>query len=147
MICKYKSTKSYISKFCYVALASVICLRIVQWSNGSISNNSIQHKSKLNGSKYFYISPSILINISHFVKYSLADNMGQGKNPTVPSQNDAPEESDQWTAWQLCISARWRSNMPFQRRRKWHIPMASYGKRSQGRGGVSISPHGSLMVI
>ena len=28
-----------------------------------------------------------------------------------------------------------------------HIPMASYGKRSQGRGGVSISPRGSLMVI
>ena len=29
------------------------------------------------------------------VKYCLADNMGQGKNPTVPSQSDAPEESDQ----------------------------------------------------
>ena len=28
-----------------------------------------------------------------------------------------------------------------------HIPMASYGKRSQGRGGVSISPRGSLMAI
>ena len=26
------------------------------------------------------------------------------------------------------ISAHWRSNMPFQRRRKWHIPMASYGE-------------------
>ena len=25
------------------------------------------------------------------------------------------------------ISAWWRSNMPFQWRRKWHIPMASYG--------------------
>ena len=24
------------------------------------------------------------------------------------------------------ISARWRSNMPFQRLQKWHIPMASY---------------------
>ena len=35
------------------------------------------------------------------VKYSLADNMGQGKNPTVPSQSDAPEESNLWTAWQL----------------------------------------------
>ena len=35
------------------------------------------------------------------VKYSLADNMGQGKNLTVPSQSDAPEESDLWTAWQL----------------------------------------------
>ena len=28
------------------------------------------------------------------VKYCLADNMGQGKNATVPSQSDAPEESD-----------------------------------------------------
>ena len=37
----------------------------------------------------------------HSVKYSLANNMGQGKNPTVPSQSDAPEESDLWTAWQL----------------------------------------------
>ena len=31
----------------------------------------------------------------------MADNMGQGKNPPVPSQSDAPEESDLWTAWQL----------------------------------------------
>ena len=35
------------------------------------------------------------------VKYSLADNMGQSKNATVPSQSDAPEESDLWTVWQL----------------------------------------------
>ena len=27
--------------------------------------------------------------------------MGQGKNATVPSQSDAPEESELWTAWQL----------------------------------------------
>ena len=32
---------------------------------------------------------------------SLADNMGQGKNPTVQSQTDAPDEGDLWTAWQL----------------------------------------------
>ena len=30
-----------------------------------------------------------------------ADNMGQDKNPTLPSQSDAPDESDLWTAWQL----------------------------------------------
>ena len=30
------------------------------------------------------------------------------------------------------ISAQWRSNMPFQRRRKLHIPLASYGKRLSG---------------
>ena len=29
------------------------------------------------------------------------------------------------------ISTRWRSRMPFQRWRKWHIPMASYRKRSR----------------
>ena len=28
------------------------------------------------------------------VKYSLADNMGRGKNPMVQSQTDAPEEGD-----------------------------------------------------
>ena len=32
---------------------------------------------------------------------SLAENLGQGKNPTLHSQTDAPEESDLWTAWQL----------------------------------------------
>ena len=31
------------------------------------------------------------------------------------------------------ISAQWRSTMPFQRRRKWHIPMASYGEILSGR--------------
>ena len=31
------------------------------------------------------------------------------------------------------ISAWWRSNMPFQGRRKWHIPMASYGEILSGR--------------
>ena len=32
-----------------------------------------------------------------------ADNVGQGEGPTVPLQNDAPEESDLWTAWQLFL--------------------------------------------
>ena len=45
------------------------------------------------------------------------------------------------------ISARWWSNLPFQRRWKLHIPLASYGSRLRGRGSVSISPRGSLMVI
>ena len=31
------------------------------------------------------------------------------------------------------ISAWWRSNMPFQGRRKWHIPMASHGVILSGR--------------
>ena len=43
------------------------------------------------------------------------DNMGQGEDPTVPLQSDAPEESDLWTAWQLfpldddqtCHSKNW----------------------------------------
>ena len=45
------------------------------------------------GKSFFYVNS--------IVKYSLADNMGQGKNPTVPSQIDAPEENNLWTAWQL----------------------------------------------
>ena len=49
---------------------------------------------------------------------SLADNMGQGYNPTVQSQTDAPEEGDMWTAWQL-FPLDDDQNMPFQRRRKW----------------------------
>ena len=127
---------------------------------------------------------------------------------TMPSQSDAPEESDLWTAWQLflldddhtchskdsgsdtsqwpviernragelgwqywtrwrshraatkwctgrewpvncmtVISARWRSHMPFQSWRKWHISIARYQKKLRGRGGVSLSPRGSLKVI
>ena len=31
------------------------------------------------------------------------------------------------------ISVWWRSNMPFQRWRKWHIPMGSYGEILSGR--------------
>ena len=42
-----------------------------------------------------------------------------------------------WREWPVnCmtdISAWRRSNMPFQRRRKWHIPMASNGKILNGR--------------
>ena len=45
------------------------------------------------------------------VKYSVADNMGQGKNPTVQSQSDAPGESDLWTAWQL---------FPLDNDQTWH---------------------------
>ena len=33
-------------------------------------------------------------------------------------------------------SARWWSNMPFQRRWKLHIPLASYGKRLSGRKAI-----------
>ena len=36
------------------------------------------------------------------------------------------------------ISVRWRSHMPFQRRRKWHILMASYRKRSRWRAWLTI---------
>ena len=35
------------------------------------------------------------------------------------------------------ISARWRSHMPFQRRRKWHIPIARYRKKLWGRVHIS----------
>ena len=58
--------------------------------------------------------------------------MRQGKRKilTVPSQNDAPEESDLWTAW-------WRSHMPFQRWQKWLIPMAS--NRTKTRRWASLT--------
>ena len=63
---------------------------------------------------------------------SLADNMGQGKNPTVQSQTDALEEGDLWTASQLFL-LDYDQNIPFQRRWKLHIPLASYEKRLCGR--------------
>ena len=50
----------------------------------------------------------------------------------VQSQTDEPEEGDLWTAWQL-FPLNDDQNMPFQRRRKWHIPLAIYGKRLSGR--------------
>ena len=46
--------------------------------------------------------------------------------------------------WMTVISARWRSHRPFQRKRKWHIPAPDIGS---SRGGVSLSPRGSLKVI
>ena len=134
--------------------------------------------------------------------------MGQGKKSRGAVTKWCTER--EWPVnCMTVISARWRSNMPFQRRwklriplasygkrlrrRAWltiwdrvkipryshkvmhwkrvtcelhdsyfrsmtikhaipktaemHIPLASYGKRSRGRGGVSIPPRGSLMVI
>ena len=60
-----KSTKLNTPKYCYVLQISVICLHTVQWSDYSISNNSLQHKStKLNGSKYCYVSLTIQLNNS-----------------------------------------------------------------------------------
>ena len=50
----------------------MICKRIlyihtVKWSNSSISNNSVQIKSKLNGSKY-YVSLTIQLNSHLFTR-------------------------------------------------------------------------------
>ena len=50
MICKHKYTKSNSSKYWFLSLISFIGLYIVQWSNSSLSNNSIRHMLKLNGS-------------------------------------------------------------------------------------------------
>ena len=38
----------------------------------------------------------------------------------------------------IVISARWQSHMPLQRRREWHISMASYRKRSCRRAWLTI---------
>ena len=35
--------------------------------------------------------------------------------------------------WMTVISARWRSHRPFQRKRKWHIPVARYRKTLRRR--------------
>ena len=60
------------AKFCfYIYIQYMICKHIllihtVKWPNSSISNDSIQHKStKLNGSRYCYVSPTIQLNIIH----------------------------------------------------------------------------------
>ena len=41
----------------------ILLIDIVKRSNSSISNNSICHESKLNGSKYYYVSLRIQLNI------------------------------------------------------------------------------------
>ena len=65
------------------------------------------------------------------VKYSLADNMRQGKKES----HCAVKKWCTGREWPVkcitVISARWRSHMPFQRWRKWHIPMASNRKKSR----------------
>ena len=72
--------------------------------------------------------------------------MGQGKNPTVQSQTDAPEEGDLWTAWQL-FPLDDDQNMPFQRRRKWIIFWPFMGRDwlyiTQCTGNSSIQQKGS----
>ena len=50
----------------------ILFIHTVKWSNSSISNHSIYHKStKLNGSKYCYVSLRIQLNISHLFAQSL----------------------------------------------------------------------------
>ena len=76
---------------------------------------------------------------------SLADNMRQGKK-----SHHAVTKWCTGREWPVncmtVISARWRSHMPFKRRRKWHIPMARYRKKLRGRGGHSISLRRNLKV-
>ena len=45
------------------------------------------------------------------------------------------------------ISAWWRSNMPFQRQRKWYIPMASYGELLSGRLNYYISVRTGSQIV
>ena len=65
---------------------SVICLNTVKWSNSSISNNSIQRKStKLNGSKYCYVSLTIQWKISHLFKHSQITKISISNNSIYKS--------------------------------------------------------------
>ena len=60
----------------YIFIKYMICKHILQihtvkWSNSSIYDNPIQHKStKLNGSKYCYVSLTIQLNISHLFTHN-----------------------------------------------------------------------------
>ena len=52
----------------YIWFVNTFWRYTLKWSNSSFSNNSIQHKStKLDGSKYCYISLTILLNINYIV--------------------------------------------------------------------------------
>ena len=68
----------------------------------------------------------------------LADEMRRGKKKSHYTLID-------WRTgrgWPLncmtVISARWRSHRPFQRKRKWHIPVARYRKELRRRVHITV---------
>ena len=77
----------------------------------------------------------------------LADEMGRGKEKSHYTLIDWRTGREWPLNCMTVISARWRSHRLFQRKRKWHIPIARHRKKLQRCGGVSMSPRGSLKVI
>ena len=79
----------------------VSILHTVKWSYSSISNNSIEHESKLNGSKYCYVSLTIRLNISHLFALSL--NVKQfyftRRSDPVRCSNSVPELTRERWQW------------------------------------------------
>ena len=58
----------------------------------------------------------------------LADEMGRGKKKSHYTLIDWRTRREWPLNWMTVISARWRSHRPFQRKRKWPIPVARYRK-------------------
>ena len=58
----------------------------------------------------------------------LADEMGRGKKRAHYTVIDWRTGREWPLNWMTVISARWRSHRPFQRKRKWHIPVPRYRK-------------------
>ena len=57
---------------------NTFCRYTIKWSNSSGSNNLIQHKStKLNNSKYFNVSLTIQLNISHLLCTQLISSISK----------------------------------------------------------------------
>ena len=63
----------------------------------------------------------------------MADEMGRGKKKSHYTLIDWRTGSEWPLNWITVISARWRSHRPFQRKMKWHIPVARYRKELQRR--------------
>ena len=63
----------------------------------------------------------------------LADEMRRGKKKSHYTLIDWRTGREWPLNWMTVISARWRSHRPFQRKRKWHIPVARYRKELRRR--------------
>ena len=58
----------------------------------------------------------------------LADEMGRDKKRSHYTLIDWRAGREWPLNWMTVISVRWRSHRPFQRKRKWHIPVPRYRK-------------------
>ena len=63
----------------------------------------------------------------------LADEMGRGKEKSHYTLIDWRTGREWPLNYMTVIFARWRSHRPFQRKRKWHIPIARQRKKLRKR--------------